>query len=190
MVVTGRPGKKVEISLKNKGICVLSTDTIYGIVGSALDKKSVERIYRLRKRSPVKPMIILIGSLRDLHMFGATPSAATQKYLREVWPGKVSVILEIVNHRSRTKFKYLHRGMNALAFRLPKPLWLRQLLGKTGPLVAPSANWEGKPPAKTIREAKKYFGGNVDFYLDAGRVDSRPSKLIKIENGKIIVLRP
>ncbi|MDP2598460.1 MAG: L-threonylcarbamoyladenylate synthase [Candidatus Liptonbacteria bacterium] len=200
MTKTKSPNQSVEISLKNGGVGVLSTDTIYGIVGSVLDKKAVERIYKLRRRNPIKPMIVLIGSLPDLRLFGISPDPTVKKYLKKVWPhlrrgyggqaGKVSVILGTMNHKSRIKFKYLHRGTNALAFRLPQPMWLRRLLRKTGPLVAPSANWEGKPPAKTIREAKKYFGGKVDFYIDAGRVDSPPSRIVKIESGKVVVLRP
>ncbi|MEK7522400.1 MAG: Sua5/YciO/YrdC/YwlC family protein [Patescibacteria group bacterium] len=56
--------KLAEI-LKNGGIGVIPTDTIYGIVGSALNKKTVERIYKLRRRNLKKPMIVLIGSIND-----------------------------------------------------------------------------------------------------------------------------
>jgi L-threonylcarbamoyladenylate synthase len=55
--------------------------------------------------------------------------------------------------------------------------------------VAPSANPEGKEPAKTIEEAKRYFTDKVDFYVDAGKLDSQPSTLISIINGAIEVLR-
>jgi L-threonylcarbamoyladenylate synthase len=62
-------------------------------------------------------------------------------------------------------------------------------LKKTGPLAAPSANPQGLPPAKTIEEAKNYFGERIDFYLDAGRMPGKSSKLIEISNGKINILR-
>ena len=42
---------------------------------------------------------------------------------------------------------------------------------------------------KSIKEAKEYFGDKVDFYIDGGKRKSEPSTLIKIENGKIEVLR-
>ena len=58
-----------------------------------------------------------------------------------------------------------------------------------GPLIAPSANIEGYPYAKTINEAKKYFGGQIDFYQDTGELISNPSTLIKIDEGKIEILR-
>jgi L-threonylcarbamoyladenylate synthase len=167
------------------GVGIMPTDTIYGIVGSALDKKAVERIYRLRKRDLKKPMIILIAGIGDLKLFGVKVDRGTEKNLKDVWPGKVSVILPC----PAGKFSYLHRGTKTLAFRLPKPLRLRELLRTTGPLVAPSANLHGMPPARTIAEAKKYFADKVDFYADAGRLHSKPSTLIKIEQGRIVVVR-
>jgi L-threonylcarbamoyladenylate synthase len=167
------------------GVGVLPTDTIYGIVGSALEKKTVERIYRLRERNAKKPMIILIGSLADLKLFGVVLGKKERALARRVWPGKVSVVMPCPS----VKFSYLHRGTKTLAFRMPEPAWLRALLKKTGPLVAPSANTEGESPAKTIAEAKRYFGTDVEFYANAGTRVSQPSTIIKIDNGGLVVLR-
>jgi L-threonylcarbamoyladenylate synthase len=180
----------VEI-LNSGGAGVLPTDTLYGIVGFALMPETVRRIYRLRKRNSKKPMIVLVASVDDLKKFGITVDARTRKILSEVWPGKVSIVLPIASGKKSTlkKFRYLHRGTGALAFRVPKSAWLRDLLQETGPLVAPSANFEGEPPALTIPAAKKYFGKSVDFYADAGKLVSKPSTLIKIEKGRVIVLR-
>ncbi len=176
-------------SLNAGKIGVIPTDTIYGIVGQALNKDAVERIYAVRKRNPSKPMIILISSAKDLELFGIETDEKLKPIISQFWPGKVSVILPISNDYYSEKLAYLHRGTNTLAFRLPEEKKLADLLSQTGPLVAPSANIEGMPPAKTIEEAKNYFGDQVDFYLDGGKMESPPSKLIKIENGKIIELR-
>ncbi len=163
----------------------MPTDTIYGLVGSALSKKAVARIYRLRRRGLQKPMIILVGSLRQIDLFGIKLDRKTGKILKKYWPGKVSIVLPC----RLKKFLYLHRGTKTLAFRLPKNVWLQKLLLKTGPLVAPSANFEGAPPAKTTKEAKKYFGEDANFYIDAGKLESLPSTLISIKNGKPLVFR-
>lgn len=164
---------------------MIPTDTIYGVSGSALLPKTVERIYRLRQRNPKKPMIILISSFADLKKFGIRIDNKTREILKEVWPGAVSVVLPC----PLKKFSYLHRGTKTLAVRLPAKKSLHRLLQKVGPLVSTSANPEGKPPAKTIQEAQKYFGEKVNFYVDAGRTTSRHSTLIKIKDGKILVLR-
>ena len=189
---------QITAIIKSGGIGVIPTDTIYGIVGSALNKKAIARVYRLRHRKSSKPMIVLIGNVEDLGLLGMKKSKEFQRMLAWFWPGKVSIVLawdkrhgisDKERKRNIKKFTYLHRGVGSVAFRLPQPLWLRRLLKKTGPLVAPSANVAGKPAAKTIREAKKHFGKNIDFYLDAGRLEFAPSTIIKIEKGKVIILR-
>ncbi|HEX8974424.1 MAG TPA: L-threonylcarbamoyladenylate synthase [Patescibacteria group bacterium] len=180
------PIKEIVPILKMGGVGVLSTDTIYGLVGGALSKKTVERIYVLRKRNPKKPLIILIGSLRDLELFSIKLSNEQKKTLKGLWPGKVSVVLPC----KLKKFTYLHRGTETLAFRLPDDEMLKKLLKKTGPLVVPSANFEGEKPAVTIREAKKYFKDDVDFYVDAGKLKSKPSTLVRFDgNSEVEVLR-
>ena len=162
--------------LKNGGIGVIPTDTIYGIVGSALNPQTVEKIYTLRKRSKNKPFIILISSLDDLKKFDVTLTKEQENFLKKIWPNPVSVVLP--------------RGKNSLAFRMPKNKNLLDLLKRTGPLVAPSANIEGQKPAQTLDEAKKYFGDQVDFYIDGGELIAKPSALIELASSGIKVLRP
>jgi L-threonylcarbamoyladenylate synthase len=171
--------------LKNGGIGVLPTDTLYGIVGQALSREAVERIYQVRKRSPGKPLIILIGSAADLGLFGISSKNGPGLVAQRFWPGKVSVIVPC----DKPEFEYLHRGTKTLAFRLPEKKELIELLKETGPLVAPSANLEGEMPPLTAREAKKYFGDEVDFYVDEGLVQSEPSTIIQITGHKILIIR-
>jgi L-threonylcarbamoyladenylate synthase len=177
----------IEDILKKGGIGVISTDTIYGLVGSALSPETVERIYRVRRRNPRKPSIILISSLKDLAKFGVKLSSREKKFLENIWPGRVSVILAC----PYKKFAYLRRGKGRLAFRLPKNKYLIDLIRRVGPLVAPSANLEGLPPAKNIREARRYFGDKVDFYLSLRGGKSRlPSTLISLGGKNIEIVRP
>ncbi len=166
-------------------IGVIPTDTIYGLVGKALSKRAVRRIYKLRGRNCKKPMIILIGSLSDLKLFKIKLDKKAEELLKKLWPGKISVILPSPDQ----KFYYLHRGTKTLAFRLPRKQQLTKLLKKTGPLVAPSANPEGLKPAETAKEAEKYFGDKADFYVDVGKLASLPSTLVAIKNGKVIIKR-
>lgn len=170
--------------LKNGGAGILATDTLYGLVGQAHNQKTVQRIYILKKRRPDKPFIILINALSDLDLFGIKLNERTKEIISGHWPGPVSIILDCPDE----KFEYLHRGTGGLAFRLPAKKSLRELITKTGPLVAPSANPESKKPARSIKEARNYFGNNVDFYK-SGQVTDKSSKVIKIENGKIELIR-
>ena len=164
----------------------MPTDTIYGIVGSALLPETVEKIYQLRKRAKDKPFIILISSLRDLNKFNVKLTQKQKDVLEKNLPNSLSVVLPCDSE----KFLYLHRGTKSLAFRMPKNEKLVEILQETGPLVAPSTNFEGEKESETIDEAKKYFGDDVAFYMDGGRINSQPSTLIKLENdGSYKILR-
>lgn len=172
--------------LKEGGVAVMPTDTIYGIVGRADNQVAVERIYILRKRNPKKPCIILIGDISELEKFSIVLSKKQKKELEKFWPGPVSVALECLDE----KLSYLHRDTDTLAFRLPSPKALRDMLLKTGPLIAPSANLETFPPNNDICDAKKHFGDSVDLYVDGGVLVGKASKVIKLhKDGTIGILR-
>ncbi len=162
---------------------MIPTDTIYGLVGSALSKKAVERVYKVRKRDKNKPFIVIIDSLNDLKKFGIKPSKEHLMILKALWDsvGAVSVILPLTGKQIIRKFSYLHRGKDSIAFRLPKDKLLRGILKKTGPLVAPSANIAGKKPARTIAEARYYFGDKIDFYLNGGKKKNYPSSVVEFK---------
>ena len=176
--------KKAAKLLSEGAIGVIPTDTIYGICASALNKKAAQKVYKLRKRNPQKPCIILISSITDLNKFDVKLKNWQRKILEKIWPSKISVVLS----SKSSKFFYLHRGTKTLAFRLPKNKLILEILKISGPLVAPSANFEGKSPAKTINEAKKYFKNQV-FYLNRGELKNKPSTIIDLTTNKIKIIR-
>ena len=181
------PGLIKEIAgvLKNGGIAVIPTDTIYGIVGPAENPKTVEKIYKLRKRTSSKPMIILAHSVDQITGLGVKITLKQRAVLKKLWPGQVSVVVDCPSR----KLHSLHRGKKSLAFRVPSSQMLSDLLKLTGPLVAPSANFEGEKPAKDIAGAKKYFGESVPLYVDGGKLDRPPSTLVKLDKLKLTLLR-
>lgn len=177
--------KQVAETIKKEGVGVLPTDTLFGLVGSAFSKEAILKIYKIKERNPKSPFIILISSIGDLEKFNIKLDENSKIFLQKNWPGKTSVIFDCPDK----KFEYLHRGTKSLAFRFPNKSNLVNLIKKTGPLVAPSANPEKERPAQNITEAQKYFADQVDFYV-LGKVSSNlPSTLIEIKNGKIKVLR-
>ena len=176
-----------EILVQEK-IAIMATDTLYGIVGRALCESVVSRIYEVKGRDENKPFIILIPTIETLKDFGIVLSEKETEKIETLWPGSVTIILPLPLDRIE-RFSYLHRGTNTLAFRMPDSSELIELLKEMGPLVAPSANPQGKPPAKTIDEARAYFGDSVDHYEDAGVVAGEPSTIISFQNGEMAVIR-
>ena len=175
--------------IKEGGVAVIRTDTLYGIVGSALDQHVVERIYCIKNRDPLKPVVVLVADYEQITSLGAAVTPSLRKDLDQYWPGKVSVILPV--NDSSTDTHYIHKGTGGIAFRIPEDADLRKLIKETGPLVAPSANPEGEPPARTITEATAYFGESVDHHPDGGELThTKPSTFVRITSStKVEVLR-
>lgn len=168
--------------LKNGGVAVIRTDTIYGIVGRADNRETVERIFRIKGRAPEKSPIVLISDPSDML---DTCDASTLKMLQSYWPGPNSIILP-----SKDGPAWITRGNKSIAYRLPAHAPLQALIRAVGPLVAPSANPEGLLPAETIKQARHYFGESVDYYCDNGEVtDQTPSSLFRYEDDNFIKLR-
>ena len=174
--------KKVIRILKAGGIGVMPTDTIYGLVGSVFSKSAIKKIYEIKKRDKKKKLIVLVSSIEDLKKFNIKLALPQREELNKFWPHSAKAM--------RGKPVPVSIIINGIAFRLPNKKSLIEILKKTGPLVAPSANPEGLPPAKNIKEAKKYFGEKVDLYRSGGLLKSSPSLLIELEkSGKVKVLR-
>lgn len=180
--------------LEGNGVVVMPTDTLYGIVGRAQDVAAVNRIYELRKRAPNKPCIILISDISELEKFSISLTEKQKEVINNYWSfgfaqdehNATSIVLDCPDE----KFSYLHRDTKTLAFRLPAQTDLQKLLKKTGPLIAPSANLEGFPPAQNILEAKKYFGNSIDLYVDGGTISGKASKVIRLyKDGSVDILR-
>lgn len=178
----------IKQTLNKGGIAVLRTDTLYGIVADAFNEEAVQKVYEAKERNRDKACIVLVADYDQIERFGVTLSPSTKDLLDQYWPGKVSILLPV---NSQKETVHIHRGTGEIAFRIPNNESLRLLLRNVGPLIAPSANKEGMPPAQSISEAQAYFGDLVDWYEDGGEVvDMTPSTLIRINTeGKVETLR-
>ncbi len=160
----------------------MPSDTIYGLSCRALDEKAVERLHKLKARDK-KPFIILISNTSQLNNLGvaAIDAAPALRY----WPGPLTIICP-----APAAPLWLHRGAKSLAIRQPDDDQLRKLIDKTGPLVSTSVNPAGQKPASSIASAKKYFASMLDFYVDQGIINKKPSTIIRATFSKVEVVRP
>jgi len=168
----------------NRGFpAVLPTDTLYGICADALNPEAVEKIYTLKWRNPKKPLIVLIAEIEWVRKFFKTKlSRCEEKLLNFEKP--LSVLVKVEN------FDWISRGKGEIAFRLVKKGFIKDFLLEFGkPIVAPSANWEGFPPAKDIFQAFLYFGSSVAVYYNGGVLSGKPSSLVRCGGEKIELLR-
>lgn len=169
--------------LSRGGLAVFRTDTLYGVLARADDAVAVDRVYRLKHRDQAKSPIVLIADASQ--MFDDLPEGQAS-LASQPWPARTSIILP-----STKAPEWLRRDNDSVAYRVPADEALCRLLDKTGPLIAPSANPEGQPPAMTVEQAVDYFGDAVDIYVDGGVVsDDAPSQLLRVtDNGEMERLR-
>jgi L-threonylcarbamoyladenylate synthase len=162
-------------------IAVIPTDTVYGVVARAVDSQAVKRLYTLKRRE-TKPGTLVAANIDQLADLGIERNdlLGTDAF----WPGAVSIITACGQN-----LNYLHQGVGSLAVRIPDDPWLLELLQQTGPLLTSSANQPGEPPAKTVDEARDYFGDQVSWYQDGGVVNREPSTVIRITNNNIEIIR-
>ncbi len=168
--------------LRSGAVGVLLTDTVYGLVGRALDIEASSRVIDLKGRAH-KPGTLIAASGDQLVELGIKRESI--RTAERFWPGAVSIVLP-----DGQGYEYLDVGMKSLAVRIPNKPDLITLLQKVGPLLTSSANKTGEPTVKSIDEAQEIFGNSVDFYVDSGvAANPIPSTVIRIKNNRIEILR-
>jgi len=186
--------KKAAESIKKGEILVCPTDTVYGLIADAANKKAVKRLFKIKKRNPRKPVPIFVKDIKMAKKL-VYINKNQEKFIKKVWPGKVTVVLK------RKKGQNLY-GLDrkTIAIRIPNHRFLNILLKKINrPLTGTSANISGKPTSTKIKEILRQFknqlpatGGGVqpDLIIDAGNLPkNRPSKVIDLTGKKIKILR-
>lgn len=171
-----------SLELKPGDVAIIPTDTVYGLVCKAADQPAVEKLYNLKSRGK-KPGTIIAANIVQLVSLGLKKRYI--KPIEHLWPNPISVILP-----SEPSLSYLDQGQGTLAVRVVADKKLAKLLAKTGPLLTSSANLPGQSPASNTEEAKKYFGDDVDTYIDGGNLSGRtPSTIIRVIDDAIEILR-
>src|SRR3989338_9852102 len=94
--------KLIELILKGEPI-IIPTDTVYGLVCRYDSKSAVEKIYKLKKRSRKKPLILLGYNWKALKKFIHVWNSSDRSILKLInqWPGELKFALTISKHRSK-----------------------------------------------------------------------------------------
>ncbi len=184
--------EKAIKSIKKGEVMVFPTDTVYGLVADATNKKAVEKLFEIKRRNLKKPIPIFV---RDIEMAKklAQIDKKQEKFLKGIWPGKVTaVLLRPSGGGARGKIYGLDK--KTIALRIPNYRFLNILLGKSNrPLTGTSANISGKPASTKIKEIISQFKNQKyqpDLIIDAGNLPrSRPSRVINLTGIKPKILR-
>ncbi|OGZ18944.1 MAG: threonylcarbamoyl-AMP synthase [Candidatus Nealsonbacteria bacterium RBG_13_38_11] len=177
-------GKVVKI-LKKDGVVVLPTDTVYGLMADATNKKAVGKIFKIKKRQKEKWLPLFVKDLKSAKNI-AKIDKKQERLLKSVWPGKTTVVF-----KRKKGIKLYGVDKNTIAIRIPNYPLLNELLCKIKrPLVQTSANISGKKPLTNVKAIIKQFKKKPDLIIAVGKVKSaKPSRVINIIGSQIKILR-
>lgn len=171
-------------SLKNDGVGLIPTDTIYGLSANIHSKQAINRIFELKQRPEDRTLIVLIGNLDQLEELGV--SRTHSQALVRHWPAPLTVVFDV---DQKTCPKHLVAADQTIAVRMPKYDLLTEFLVKSGPIVSTSANLRHQTPATSYQEALEYFNDQLDFYVDVGILSAKPSTLVRQTSNGFDILR-
>lgn len=166
--------KNIAHVVKNGGIILYPTDTIWGLGCNALDANATQKLKTLKGKPADASLIWLLPSVRTVEKFCGAVNPLERKLLNQK---HTSVII------------------HGQAVRVVKSGWVNRLLTVCGvPLVATSANPHGAPVITTWRQAVQLFDGKTDAVVRGRKIYKNiPSTLVLVDNSsqpaKIKVLR-
>ncbi|XMO86967.1 L-threonylcarbamoyladenylate synthase [Algibacter sp. AS12] len=170
--------------LKNGGIILYPTDTVWGIGCDATNSEAVKKIYNLKNRIDSKALICLVADDRMLKQFVKTiPQSALN--IIEITDKPTTIIYDDAKNLAHN----LIADDGSIAIRIPDDdfcYWISRKLNK--PLVSTSANISGAPTPKSFKEISDEILKGVDYVvnLQQEKICNKPSSIIKISNSNVV----
>ena len=166
-------------TLREGGLILYPTDTVWGIGCDATDEKAVEKVYKLKQREDSKALVLLAS---DLDMVA--------KYIKEI--PQMALQLVEVNDAPMTIIYPGAMGLaqNAIAqdgtvgIRIPLEGYCLELIRRFGkPLVSTSANISGQPTPKNFSEISEEIKNGVNYIIDPSfekESSGKASQILKV----------
>lgn len=174
--------------IREGGLVAFPTETVYGLGGDALNRKSSGRIYAAKDRPSDNPLIVHICRFKDLKKIVEEVPETAVLIARAFWPGPLTMILT-----KSGKVPYeTTGGLDTVAVRFPSHPVARKLISLSGGYVAaPSANRSGRPSPTQARYVVEDLDGRVDMILDGGKVGiGLESTIVDLTVTPPLILRP
>jgi tRNA threonylcarbamoyl adenosine modification protein (Sua5/YciO/YrdC/YwlC family) len=170
--------KEAAIIIKNAGLVIIPTETVYGIAADRKNKKSLKRLCSIKKRPQDKKFSVLIEDKERIEEFAVNISVGAYKLMDKFWPGPLTMVLEA-------------KEGGTVGLRLPDNEIARRIISLTETeVVCPSANLSGEPAPVGFQEAIKNLNGLVDMALDCGPTTvGKESTVVDLTKEPFLLLR-
>ncbi len=149
--------------IQHDGLVCYPTEGVWGLGCHPLSASAFARLLAIKQRPRAKGVILVAANIKQIQPY-VEIDAVLQQQLAHYWPGFVSCILPA----SSDCPSYLTGKHHSLAVRVTAypPLQALCLYAQTA-IVSSSANISGQPSVTTLQQARRLFGQQVDYYVDA-----------------------
>lgn len=164
--------------LKNGGIVIFPTDTVYGI-GCRMDNaKAVNQLFRIRKRPRTQAAPVLVDSVAMAQNYLAPiTQEVMEQLMKPYWPGALTIVLKCKVDKVP---KLVRGGGDTLGVRIPNHPLTLELIRKVGvPILGPSANFHGEKTPFKFEDLDPELTKLADYVLvDKGSLERNVSTVI------------
>lgn len=175
--------------LRNGGVILYPTDTIWGLGCDATNEQAVQKLMKLKGKPPFKGMVVLAASERDILQYTASPDLSVFDYLETV--AKPTTV--IYEHGMGVADDVLNEN-GSLAIRIVADEFCKHLVKRLQkPIVSTSANMHGQPSPQNFGDISNEIIASVNYvvqYRQNDTIEKTASSLIKWVNGKVQIIRP
>ncbi|HEX7534888.1 MAG TPA: L-threonylcarbamoyladenylate synthase [Syntrophales bacterium] len=177
--------KKAVDVLQDGGVIIYPTDTVYGLGCALSNKRGIDRIYEIKRRSRKRPLSFVCADLKGISRY-ARVSDFAYKTMKRLLPGPYTFILEA----SRLVPKTILPKRLATGIRVPDNEICLALVRELGqPIISTSVSTEDGDVLSNPVEIKDKFNHSVDLIIDGGILVSEPSSIISLVDDTIEIIR-
>jgi L-threonylcarbamoyladenylate synthase len=174
-------------ALQSGNVIVFPTETVYGLGADALNREAVEKVFQLKGRNPENPIPIIVADQTMLRRLIDKIPPIAEKLIDRFWPGPLTLVLQ-ARPDTPKQLLNIRGGVGVRISSQPIAIQLARELGR--PLTATSANPSGKQAASTIEQAKNYFAGEIEIFLDGGKLPAKiGSSVVEVIEDRIKIIR-
>ena len=172
--VHGGDVEKVVAVLRDGGVVLLPTDTVYGLaVHPEAGDGPLGRLFAMKRRPLSRNLPIMVADADQARGLGAQVPASAEKLLAAFSPGPLTLALGLTGPAPAWL-----AGRDEIAVRVPDDAFLLDVLRAAGPLLVTSANLSGHDTPETMGEVLAQMAGQPDLALDGGPRQTVPSTLV------------
>jgi tRNA threonylcarbamoyl adenosine modification protein (Sua5/YciO/YrdC/YwlC family) len=176
--------KAIE-TLKNGGVIIYPTDTVYGLGCDIFNKEAVERIYTIKNETDTKLFSFICSDLKDISKYAKVSNSA-YKAMKKLLPGPYTFVLPA----AREVPKILWTKRKTVGIRIPENEIARTLALELGnPIISTSATTRKGDLLFDPIEIRTIFNNSVDLMISMGGLTGSPSSIVDLSGEEAEIIR-